>query len=303
MIDLEATARFIAGFEGFVGHVYRDAVGVETIGYGETDRGVIERYRGSGISEPEAFEMLKRRVQQFADDVERCCAPAALNPSQHAAFTSLAYNIGVGGFSDSTACKKFKHGDLAGAAEAMTWWNKGGGRVLPGLVTRRTAEVRLFNGDASAAVLGDGGPMAPLRLGSSGDAVADLQRLLEGAGFPCACDGQFGPNTEAAVRAFQGACGLVTDAVVGPATWRALRQRVEKDVAWPGAFLSRGSKGGHVAAFQSRLVELGYGVGSSGADGDFGPVTEEATRKLQSDRGLASDGVVGPDTWRAAFAS
>ncbi len=303
MIDLDATAKFIAGFEGFVGHVYIDAVGVETIGYGETDRGVIERYRGSGISEPEAFAMLKRRVQEFADAVERCCAPAALDPNQHAAFASLAYNIGVGAFSDSTACKRFKAGDLPGAAEAITWWNKGGGRVLPGLVTRRAAEARLFNGDAAAAVGAEGGPMALLRLGAAGDAVADLQRLLDGAGFPCACDGQFGPNTEAAVRAFQAACGLTTDALVGPATWRALRQRVQKDAAWPGAFLSRGSKGGHVAAFQRRLVELGYGVGASGADGDFGAATEEATRKFQSDRGLASDGVVGPDTWRAAFTS
>ncbi len=303
MIDLEATARFIAGFEGFVGHVYRDAVGVETIGYGETDRGVIERYRGSGISEPEAFDMLRRRVQQFADEVERCCSPVALTPDQHAAFTSLAYNIGVGAFSDSTACKRFKAGDVPGAAEAVTWWNKGGGRVLPGLVTRRAAEVRLFNGEAGGAVPADVGAVALLRLGSSGDAVSDLQRLLDGAGFPCACDGQFGPNTEAAVRAFQGACGLVVDAVVGPATWRALRQRVEGDVAWPGAFLSRGSRGGHVAAFQGRLVALGYGVGPGGADGDFGPATEEATRRFQSDRGLAADGVVGPDTWRATFTS
>lgn len=307
MIDLDATARFVAGFEGFVGHVYRDAVGVETIGYGETDRGVIERHRGSGISEPEAFELLKRRVQEFADAVERCCAPAALNPNQHAAFTSLAYNIGVGAFSDSTACKRFKQGDLPGAADAMTWWNKGGGRVLQGLVTRRAAEARLFNGDQSVAAPGapgaEGGPVAVLRVGSKGEAVADLQRLLDGAGFPCACDGQFGPNTEAAVRAFQGACGLVVDAIVGPATWRALRQRVDKDVAWPGAFLSRGSKGAHVAEFQSRLVALGFDLGASGADGDFGPATEQATRRFQADRGLAADGVVGPDTWKAAFAA
>ena len=304
MIDLEATARFIAGFEGFVGHVYRDAVGVETIGYGETDRAVIERHRGTGISEPDAFALLKRRVQEFADAVERCCAPAPLNPSQHSAFTSLAYNIGVGAFGGSTACQRFKQGDLAGAAEAMTWWNKGGSQVLQGLVTRRAAEVRLFNGDGAPVPQGGGGAGGGvLRLGSDGPTVAELQRLLTAAGFACDCDGQFGPNTEAAVRAFQGANGLQADAVVGPVTWSALQQKANPTQAWPGTCLARGSKGAHVAAFQARLLALGYQLGSSGADGDFGGMTDEATRKFQADRGLASDGVVGPDTWRAAFAA
>src|SRR4051794_27461225 len=133
MIDQEFTARFVAGFEGFVGHVYRDAVGVETIGYGETRRDVIERYRNSGMSQADALELLKRRVQEFADAVEACITnKAALTPSRHAAFTSFAYNVGVGGFRDSTACKRFNAGDLAGVPEALGWWNKGGGQVLEG---------------------------------------------------------------------------------------------------------------------------------------------------------------------------
>lgn len=70
MIDLESTAAFIASFEGFVDDVYLDAVGVETVGYGETRRDVIERYRGRTIPKDEALQLQERRVQEFVDAVE-----------------------------------------------------------------------------------------------------------------------------------------------------------------------------------------------------------------------------------------
>jgi murein DD-endopeptidase MepM/ murein hydrolase activator NlpD len=61
-----------------------------------------------------------------------------------------------------------------------------------------------------------------LRRGSRGPAVGKLQAALTAAGFPTVVDGDFGPATEAAVRALQGARGLVTDGVVGSQTWAAL---------------------------------------------------------------------------------
>jgi hypothetical protein len=59
---------------------------------------------------------------------------------------------------------------------------------------------------------------APLALGSSGAAVARLQRDLAALGAALAADGLFGPRTRAAVRAFQAGAGLVRDGVAGPAT-------------------------------------------------------------------------------------
>lgn len=62
-----------------------------------------------------------------------------------------------------------------------------------------------------------------LRRGSTGAKVRELQTLLRNQGFdPGPIDGDFGPLTENAVRAFQRSKGLVVDGVVGVATWTAL---------------------------------------------------------------------------------
>ena len=62
-----------------------------------------------------------------------------------------------------------------------------------------------------------------LRRGDSGDEVMELQRRLSAVGFPLTLDGQFGPATEHAVRAFQNKAGLVVDGLAGPKTDLMLR--------------------------------------------------------------------------------
>ena len=61
-----------------------------------------------------------------------------------------------------------------------------------------------------------------LRNGSEGPDVVILQNELIEAGFKVDTDGDFGPNTEEAVRAFQASQGLDVDGVVGESTWNAL---------------------------------------------------------------------------------
>jgi putative chitinase len=58
--------------------------------------------------------------------------------------------------------------------------------------------------------------------GSTGDAVAQLQKTLRNLNFAVAVDGDFGPGTEVAVTRFQSEHGLTADGIVGPATWKAL---------------------------------------------------------------------------------
>lgn len=64
---------------------------------------------------------------------------------------------------------------------------------------------------------------APLRQGDMGADVERLQQALTRHGFYADVDGQFGPNTRAAVVRFQRAKGLNADGVVNDATWRALQ--------------------------------------------------------------------------------
>ena len=61
-----------------------------------------------------------------------------------------------------------------------------------------------------------------LKPGANGKAVERLQKALTAAGHRTLVDGDFGPGTKKAVKAFQAARGLTADGIVGAATWTAL---------------------------------------------------------------------------------
>ena len=65
--------------------------------------------------------------------------------------------------------------------------------------------------------------------------------------------------------------------------------------------ISYGAKGSDVKKIQQALIKAGYDVGSSGADGSFGPATQAAIKKYQKDNGLKVDGIVGTNTWGSLF--
>ena len=130
-----------------------------------------------------------------------------------------------------------------------------------------------------------------LKKGSTDPAVRDLQEALKALGYnPGPIDGVFGATTEAAVKAFQQARGITADGIVGKVTWINID---EADQSEP--VLKVGSTGLPVRRAQKRMSLVGYDVG--GVDGRYGTATEAAVKKLQQQRGLAVDGVVGRQTW------
>jgi peptidoglycan hydrolase-like protein with peptidoglycan-binding domain len=58
--------------------------------------------------------------------------------------------------------------------------------------------------------------------GRTGAGVRALQQRLKERGWKITVDGEFGPQTDRIVRAFQKDKGLTVDGEVGPHTWSAL---------------------------------------------------------------------------------
>jgi lysozyme len=127
----------IATHEGYVGHAYKDIVGIWTIGFGTT-----KNVRPTDKIDPvTALQRKMDDVQKFEGAVKQCVR-VELHQHEYDAFLSLAYNIGPSAFCGSTLVRKLNARDYEGACREILRWNKAGGLVVQGLVNRREAEFR-----------------------------------------------------------------------------------------------------------------------------------------------------------------
>ncbi|WP_299084147.1 lysozyme [uncultured Ruegeria sp.] len=140
---LEIAVPFVGRWEGLRLEAYLDIVGVPTVCYGET-KGV---ELGDTHTKAECDAMLAREVIAYRDALRPAFSAETLlyrmPVTRDVAFSSLAYNVGVSRTSKSTAVQRLNEGSIAGACTALGWWNRGGGRVLRGLVNRRSEETEL----------------------------------------------------------------------------------------------------------------------------------------------------------------
>ena len=125
--------------EGCRLRAYLCPAGVPTIGYGHT-KGV---KLGNVITAVQAEQLLKEDVRPIEAFLSR--QGLTLTQNQFDALVSFCYNCGCGAFQRSSLRKAIAEGySDAVVRECFMRWVKAGGKVLPGLVKRRTDEAELF---------------------------------------------------------------------------------------------------------------------------------------------------------------
>lgn len=141
----ETTIKLIQNFEGCRLQAYQDVVGVWTIGYGCTyyeDGAPIKQ--GDIITQQRADELLINTLKPFADGINKLVT-AKLTQNQFDSLVSLSYNIGRGNFAASTLLHLVnKNPNDSAITLQFQAWCHAGGKVIPGLLKRRTAEANNY---------------------------------------------------------------------------------------------------------------------------------------------------------------
>lgn len=144
VLSLSASALVgIALHEGYRGEAYVPVKGdVPTIGFGQT--GGVKP--GDKTTPERALVRLLADVSSHSEGI-KACIKVPLYQHEFDAYSSLAYNIGVGAFCRSTLVKKLNAGEYASACAEILRWDKFQGKPLKGLTLRRQAEYKTCMGN------------------------------------------------------------------------------------------------------------------------------------------------------------
>jgi lysozyme len=121
--------------------------GTLTIGYGSTGPHVKP---GMTISTKQAETLLRMDLDRFEQAVERL-VKVPLNDHQHATLVSFAFNVGTGNFQKSTLLRKLNAGDYDAVPSELMRWTRSKGKVMQGLVNRRSSEAGMWSKGAFVA--------------------------------------------------------------------------------------------------------------------------------------------------------
>lgn len=98
------------------------------------------------ITEVEAENYLARDLQTALAATLRYCPVLATEPEGRlAAIVDFTFNLGAGRLQASTLRRRINQRDWVAAGQELRRWVYGGGKVLPGLVSRRQAEVTMLD--------------------------------------------------------------------------------------------------------------------------------------------------------------
>jgi len=143
---LETAAEIAKRFEGFRAKPYLCPAGVPTIGYGSTlyETGRQVSLADAPIDRERATALLFWEMRRSMTAAVRCCPVAATKDGCLAALADFVYNLGAGRLQASTLRRRINQQNWLEAKKELLRWVRGGGRILPGLVARRTVEAGLI---------------------------------------------------------------------------------------------------------------------------------------------------------------
>lgn len=122
-------------------HPYVCPAGYWTIGYGH-----LCDPKHPPITEGEAEAYLAVDLKTALAATLRYCPVLANEPEGRlAAIVDFTFNLGAGRLQTSTLRRRVNQRDWGAAGQELRKWVNGGGKVLPGLVARRVAEVALLH--------------------------------------------------------------------------------------------------------------------------------------------------------------
>ena len=138
--------------------------------------------------------------------------------------------------------------------------------------------------------------------------VLTWQARMQERGWNIEVDGVYGDHSELVCSQFQEEKGLTVDGIVGEQTWVAAWEEPitpgppdgSPAPAWPGIEFSYPPETVHssVTTWQNRMLARGWNIG---VDGVYGPQSETVCTDFQEEKGLTADGIVGEQTWAAAW--
>ena len=240
-----------------------------TIGWGHYGADVTQ---GMRITQERADELLLQDVASSVAAVNNplyCPLTASLNQNQFDALVSFTFNCGAGCL--KTLCQNRTISEIAAKIPA---YNKAGGKVLNGLVRRRSAEQTLFNKPVGTVTDLEPTTMKMVQLW--------LNRTFHSG---LTLDGLYGSNTKKAlVKALQKELDVTADGIFGAKTKAAVKT------------LKNGDKGTLVKILQCFLICRKQNII---ADGIFGDETEMALKAVQSHYKIDNDGIAGKMTFQA----
>ena len=151
-----------------------------------------------------------------------------------------------------------------------------------------------------------------LKFGCTGNDVKYMQECLISIGFSCGktgTDGNFGGNTENAVKKYQKTHKdvfgkqLSIDGKIGEKTWYAIERDYKNNVSGEKytRLLKKGMSGEDVRYMKNCLLELKYYSSKIEkiTNNSFGSDTYDAVVSYQKKNNLVVDGIIGEKTWES----